>query len=328
MRRRWKITLGVLMTPVLGLGVLAAGGQARWDRTFDVAEPALRASADPALIERGRYLAYGPAHCAMCHTTQDQWPRLEAGETVPMTGGSPTRLPFGTIHTPNLTPDAETGIGRWTDGQLARMLRYGVRPDGRAAVPFMETQDLSDEDIVALLSFLRSQQPVHNAVPPHELNALGRMVMAYLIRPKGPSAPPPAESPPEEATVARGRYVANTVAGCVGCHTDRSMLDGSFTGPRFAGGLKMPMDDDPTRMFVTPNLTPDSATGHIYQWTEERFSARFRAGRVHAGSHMPWAPYARMSDTDLRAIYRYLRSLDPVRNETGPLIQAMRSKKG
>ena len=81
------------------------------------------------------------------------------------------------------------------------------------------------------------------------------------------------------------------------------------------------MDDDASRVFVTPNLTPDPKTGHIAGWTEEQFLARFRAGRLIEGSHMPWSLFGRMSDDDIRAIYRYLRTLPPVENETGPLLQ-------
>jgi mono/diheme cytochrome c family protein len=324
MRRIWKVAAGVAFVPMLGVAGIAAAGQARWDRTFDAPEPQLLASLDAEVMERGRYLAYGPAHCAYCHTKAEAWPLIDAGEEPPLSGGYSFSLPFGTFYSANLTPDEATGIGRYTDGQLARVLRHGVRLDGRAALPFMEFQNLSDEDIVALISFLRSRQPVRNEVPAHELNAVGKSIFALLIRPAGPAATPPATAPAEEATVERGAYLANNVANCAGCHTQRSQMDGSYTAARFSGGMQMVSDEDPTLMFVTPNLTPDSATGHIYGWSEEQFLARFRAGRIIAGSHMPWAPFAKMSDTDLRAIYRYLQSLAPVTNETGPLVQPLR----
>jgi mono/diheme cytochrome c family protein len=324
MKKAWKITAGLVLLPVVGVSGLGAIGQARWDRTFDVPEPELRASADAELIARGRYLAYGPAHCASCHTLQDAWPAIEAGEEPPMSGGNEFKLPFGTFRAPNITPDSLTGIGRLTDGQLARMLRSGVRHDGRAALPFMEFQNLSDEDVVAILSFLRSQAPVDNAVPPHQLNGLGKVVFSFLIAPKGPASGPPARPPAEAPTVERGEYLANAVANCAGCHSQRSHLDGSYTGARLAGGAVMPVEGNPDMVFVTPNLTPDPATGHIFGWSEERFIARFRAGTLHEGTHMPWGPYARMSDTDLRALYVYLNSVDPVTNATGPLLRPAR----
>src|SRR6185369_13982449 len=92
-------------------------------------------------------------------------------------------IPPGTFYTPNLTPDPKTGIGRRTDEQLVGMIRHSVRADGRAAVPFMEYNGLSDEDVVALISYLRSQPPVRNAVPAHQLNLMGKAVMAFMIRP-------------------------------------------------------------------------------------------------------------------------------------------------
>ena len=85
------------------------------------------------MIAQGRYLAMGPAHCAYCHSMPGSWDAIDAGQEVPLAGGNSFRLPVGTFYTPNLTPDAETGIGRFTDGQLARMIRHGVTPDGRAA---------------------------------------------------------------------------------------------------------------------------------------------------------------------------------------------------
>lgn len=326
MRRIWKIALGVTLAPVVALTGLGATAQLRWDRTWDAPEPALAASRDPDVIARGRYLVYGPAHCAICHTSMDMWPRIEAGEEVPLTGGHAFRLPLGAIYTANLTPDPETGIGRLSDGQVARMLRYGVRHDGRAATPLMEFQNMSDDDIVAILSYLRSRPAVRNPVPEHEFAPLGKALMAFVIGPRGPQGTPPETAPLDGVSVERGEYMANNVAGCVNCHTNRSMIDGSHTGPAFAGGLAMPFDDDPARMFVTPNLTPDPETGYIAAWTEEQFVARFRAGRVHPGSHMPWGPFALMSDDELRSIFRYLNSLEPVHNETGAVVQMVAGK--
>ncbi len=321
MRRVLKTVLGivaVLLVMVLSLGAYA---EVRWDRTFDAPYPELRASTDPEVIARGRYLAYGPAHCAYCHTKQEQMAAIDAGETPPLSGGYEWRLPFGVIRSPNLTPDAETGIGRYTDAELARMLRHGVKPDGRVALPFMESQNLADEDLVALISFLRSQPPVRHEVPPHEFNLVGRGVMATLIRPTGPTGTPPAHAPASAPTLERGAYLVNHVANCAGCHTQRSALDGSYKAPRLSGGGGMPLDDDPNTMLVPPNLTPDPKTGHIVRWTEEQFLARFRAGKIYTGTHMPWPLFGSMSDDDLRAIYRYLMSLEPVENETGPLMR-------
>lgn len=322
MRRVMKwLALGGVGLVVTGALALVAVAETRWDRRFDAPFPEIHASSDPAVIERGRYLAYGPAQCVVCHSADDRKAAVLAGEEVPLVGGHEWRLPMGVIRSRNITPNVETGIGRYSDLELARILRHGVAPDGRAVLPFMPFQNMSDDDLRAVISFLRSQRPVHNVVPPNDVNLLGKAVLAMLIRPRGPSAPPPARSP-GGATVERGRYLATSVADCGGCHTQRNMLDGSLTAPPFSGGFTFTDPNDPNRTFVSPNLTPDAATGAITSWSEDVFVARFRAGASIDGTPMPWRVLGRMTDDDLRAIYRYLRSLEPVSNHVGPTVRS------
>lgn len=309
---------GILLVIVVGLVVTVL---LRWDRTFDAPLPDVHASTDSSVIAAGRYLAYGPAHCAYCHNTTETWAALDKGEQPPLSGGLVFELPVGTFRTPNLTPDSATGIGAVSDGQLARMLRFGVRRNGRAAVPFMNYHALSDADLTALVSFLRSQPPVSHRVPPHDLNLLGKAVMAFVIKPIRPTSTPPAESPSAGTTVERGAYLVGAVAECADCHTERSMVDGHFTGPRLAGGTGMPSDVDPGVVVVPPNLTPEPKTGRIASWTEAQFVARFRQGSLIPASPMPWNAFARMTDDDLRAIYRYLRSVTPVERDPGPSLR-------
>ncbi|HJQ65695.1 MAG TPA: c-type cytochrome [Gemmatimonadales bacterium] len=304
----------ILVVSVVGLLITI---QLRWKRTFEATLPAITASTDSTVIAMGRYLAFGPAHCAECHTSGAAAAALERGEQPPLSGGFEFNIPPGKFRTPNLTPDSATGIGAATDGALARMIRYGVRRDGRAGLPFMNYHDLSDADLTALISFLRSQPPVVHAVPAHDLTLLGKGVMAFLIKPVGPTGTPPAVSP-AGPTVERGAYLVGSVAECADCHTQRSMMDGHFTGPRLAGGTAFTSDSDATMEFVPPNLTPDPKTGRIAAWSEDQFVARFRQGRLLPGSPMPWKAFGHMSDDDLRAIYRYLHSLPPVERETGP----------
>jgi len=310
--------VGIAAVLVLALLVTAL---VRWDRTFDVPYPAIRATTDSAVIARGRYLAYGPAHCAACHVAPEDTAALRAGGEPPLSGGHAFVIPPGTFYVPNLTPDSATGIGRRSDAELARVLRHSVRADGRVVVPFMTAQTASDEDLRALLSFLRSQPPVRHEVPPHHPTLLGKVVLAFVMTPHGPQGTPPATTP-REVSVERGAYLANGLAACVGCHTARSFVTGAYIGPLFAGGTPEPLESDPTRELAPPNLTPDSATGRIARWTEDAFVARFRIPRVIPESIMPWEFFARMSDEDLRSIYRYLRSLPPVRHETGPSLRA------
>jgi mono/diheme cytochrome c family protein len=319
---RFAFALAALLL-VVG-GGLGAGVAVRWDRIVEMTEPRLQASGDPEMIERGRYLVYGPSHCAYCHTAEDNLPALIAGEEPPLAGGGVLRVPLAELTTPNLTPDPETGIGRYTDGQLARMIRHNVRADGRLAVPIMEFEDMSDEDVVAVLSFLRSRPPVRNEVGARKFTAYGKFVAAYMMKPTAPKSPARRTSPPEAPTVDRGEYVATALAMCAACHTKRNPRDGSYTVPRFAGGFEMEVIGDPKRMYVTPNLTPDPKTGQIATWTEDEFVRRFRAGTLNEGTHMPWEAYRRMSDDDLRAVYRFLMSLEPVEHDTGPIVRLKR----
>jgi len=313
---RW---LGILLAVivVLALTVLAAT-EVRWKRRFDAPYPAIAASTDSAVVAKGQYLVYGPAACAYCHVPRTEWSKLAQGELLPLTGDHLFPLPFGDIRSSNITPDTTAGIGRRSDGELARILRYRVRADGRAAIPLMEFE-LTDEDLTAVISFLRSRPPVAHEVPDHQFNRLGKALMSFAIAPPTLSSPAPHVSP-SGPSVERGEYLANRVSSCVACHTDRGG-DGALVGPRFSGGQRMDVALDPTKVFVTPNLTPDPATSPIGQWTEDVFIARFRRGELFAGTPMPWGAFGRMTDEDLRSVFRYLRSLPPTSKVTGPPVQ-------
>ena len=304
-----KVLLWLGAAVVLVIAVLAVTISVRWDRRFQAPYPKLAASRDSAVIARGRYLAYGPAHCSDCHTAPADYASLETGSSPSLSGGLEFPIPLGRIRVPNLTPDSATGIARRSDGDITRLLRYGVRADGRAAIPFMEYHDLSDADIVAVISFLRSQPPVHHAVPDHDLNLLGKALMAFAIKPIGPSGTPPAESPASGPTLERGAYLVTAVANCAGCHTQRSMVTGAYTGPRLAGGSPMEAADNAHTKLVPPDITANPGTGRAAVWTEDEFVARFRAGVRIPGSPMPWQAFRRITDADVRAIYRYLRSI-------------------
>jgi mono/diheme cytochrome c family protein len=283
-------------------------------RHFDAPLPPLGASDDRALIERGRYLVNGPAHCVACHG--DGSP---TASDHPLSGGFAFDLPLGRIRAPNLTPDVTTGIGSMTDGEIARALRYGVGRDGRALVALMSFGDLGDDDLRAIVSYLRTQPAVHHEIPPNEWTLLGRMVRAFVMKPSVVAAHPRRAPPPSRATAAYGEYLATAVANCSGCHTERDLRTGRVLGPAFAGGMTFPSLTAPDEQhFVSANLTPDPATGRITSWSEDGFIARFRAGPRFAGSPMPWRAFGAMNDDDLRAIFRYLRSLPPVRRETPP----------
>ena len=285
----------------------------RQNLKFEAPFPEIAASTDSAIIARGKYLALGPAHCADCHASPGSRALVEKGIEVPLSGGNKFDLPIGDVYVKNITSDKEFGIGKYTDTEIARMLRYGVRPDGTAVLPFMPFHNTSDEDLTAIISFLRTQQPVKNKVPENTTNILGSVVKAFLLKPSGPTGAVP-KAVKKDTSAAYGKYLAVSVANCYGCHTNRDMMTGAFIGEPFAGGMKMESSVDPEKYyFLTPNLTPDS-TGRLFGWSQEMFVNRFRKGKIYPGTHMPWGPFSRMSDDELKAIYNYLQTLKPVRN--------------
>lgn len=300
---------------VLLIAVVVTLVEIRWDRTFDAALPELQASTDSSVIARGRYLAQGPAHCVECHSSPASAPNADPNVERALSGGRGFEIPGGMAYAPNLTNDTATGIGRLSDGQIARALRYGVGHDGRALIPYMEFQQISDSDVVALLSYLRAQPAIANAVPAHRFKFVAKALMAFVIKPPTLEHPPLAQAPAGVGRE-RGEYLVNEVANCAGCHTARNQV-GAYVGAPLAGGLAMSSEKGDGMQFVTPNLTPDANTGRIAQWSVEQFIARLRAGRIFAGSPMPWEAFSRMSDDDLRSIYAYLRSVPAVANQTG-----------
>src|SRR4029079_4399749 len=126
----------------------------------------IQRSTDPEVIRRGEYLVYGPSHCSECHSSPsaDAEDVAGPGQRTPLVGGRRmAAAPLGALYTRNLTTDLETGIGRYTDPQIARMLRWSVRPNGRAARELlMPSVDMSDADHTAIVAFLRSQRPVRH----------------------------------------------------------------------------------------------------------------------------------------------------------------------
>jgi mono/diheme cytochrome c family protein len=281
----------------------------------------IRVESTPERIERGRYLFHNVADCAGCHSPRD--PSKFAMISDPATTGAgfvfPEELGFpGRIVAPNITPDPETGIGQWTDGEKIRAIREGVSRDGRPLfgfMPFRQFAKMSDEDIHSLVTYLNSLPPVRNALPKTVLNFPVSILARFEPEPVLHAPQPPA---PQDR-LRYGEYMA-AVAGCLSCHTE---LDNGrlVEGKEFAGGHEFAV-----RQFVvrSANLTPDDETG-IGKWSEERFVRKFRdygaltygtAPRSVQGNFtvMPWFGYAQMKEDDLRAIYAYLRSLKPVYN--------------
>jgi mono/diheme cytochrome c family protein len=201
----------------------------RQNLTFEAPYPSIRASTDSAVIARGKYLVYGPAHCADCHAPVGTEDAVNQGSIVNLPGGRPFVLPIGTLYAPNITSDKETGIGNVNDQTLARSLRYGVSRNNHALFNLMPFNNLSDADLTAVLSYIRTLAPVRNKVPENNMNVMGKIIKAFVLKPTGPDGTPPQEVF-QDSTVAYGEYLAKSVANCYGCHTKRDLKTGAFIG--------------------------------------------------------------------------------------------------
>ena len=278
----------------------------RQNLTYEAPYPELTASKDTAVISRGRELVLGAAHCVDCHSTKRADPLTGIDAEPVLSGGVKFALPVGEVYSKNITPDSATGIGKRTDKEIARVLRYGVHANGTAVYDFMPFHNMTDEDLVSVISYLRSLKPVRNEVPENHLNVVGNMVKAFMVKPVGPDGEIP-KSIKRDTSAAYGKYLAVSIANCSGCHTKRD-ISGAYTGEPFAGGGAF---DEKEGTFLPPNLTPHF-TGRIWQWSQEAFIKRFRAGKLLEGTPMPWNSFKRMSDDELKAIYNYLQTIKPV----------------
>ena len=264
-----------------------------------------------ARLERGRYLTEHVTLCFDCHSRVD-W-KAPGGPVVAGTkgGGGPfpeTNLPFP-LNAPNISPDRETGAGTWTDAQLARAIREGLGYDGRVLFPGMPyplLHHLSDEDLAAVIAYIRSLSPIHNEIPKTPLPAELQQVLKPMPI-TGPVAPPDFSDP-----VKRGAYLV-TIGLCNDCHTPMDEKGQPMTALFLAGGRPLVGD---WGVLASANITPD-ASGIAY-YDEKLFLQVMRTGKVGArqlNSIMRWGSYRGMMDQDLKAIFAYLRTLKPVQHK-------------
>jgi mono/diheme cytochrome c family protein len=282
------------------------------------------AAAGPSLqgaVARGAYLA-AAAGCEECHTDSKNGGR-------PYAGGRALETNYGTLVTPNITPDPRTGIGRWSMDDFFRALRWGLAPDDThylPVFPFPFYSRLAAPDLRDLKAFLDSLPAVSHANLPSRPAAIAplRGAMAVLATPfPGPFRADPAKS----AAWNRGAYLAATVGRCGDCHTPRNWLGGPEVGRALAGA---PANGGKW----VPNITPDPATG-IGGWSTADIETLLTDGQTpdfdFVGGSMAVIVRntARLDDADRRAIAVYLRSIRPVRSRQrrGSSGDALKSKK-
>ena len=254
----------------------------------------LQADMSPAGQARGKYLVENVMACAgACHSPEGQSPFIGQMETANL---GPAVIEF---NVPNLTPDQETGLGSWSDAEIARAIREGVDKNGRSLVvmPSSHYHVLSDTDMAAILGYLRSLPSTRNEIKPIGGNALGKVILASgIVIPASLGMPiTVAQVTPPSGSAEYGAYLVS-IAGCKDCH--QANLGG---GSEPDGGV------------TAPNLTPG---GDLAQWSEVDFLTAMHTGVRPDGTpistDMPFKEYGRMTDEDLRAIFRYLGSLAPV----------------
>lgn len=313
-----------LILSVVCLLVLAAGGAFAFLvlKSPEAAAPAsIKVEATAERLERGRYLFHSVADCAGCHSPRN--PEKFGMMPTPEGTGSgfefPKDLGFpGRVVAPNITPDPETGLGKWTDGEKIRAIREGISKDGRALFPFMpypHFATMSDDDLYSIVAYMNSLAPVKRTMPRTELD----FPVKYMIK----FAPKPVTakvSAPDRADkVKYGEYLVR-MADCIECHSQIDKGD-IVKGTEFAGGHEFPVGNLLVR---SANITPDEETG-LGKWSEDRFVKKFKgyanmtyenAPRTTQANFtvMPWYGFSQMSDEDLKAIYAYLRTLPAIRN--------------
>jgi mono/diheme cytochrome c family protein len=284
----------------VGAALVIAGAAAAfaiaWRPAIPATDPPSPQSFDPALVKHGRELA-ALGNCSTCHTTR-------GGKDF--AGGLPVPTPFGTIYSSNITPDADTGIGRWPEEAFRRAMRSGVDRDGRhlyPTFPYDHFTNVSDEDDRALYAYLMTRQPVHAVAHANQLPFPldQRVVIAgwkLLFLRRDTYRPDPAKS----AEWNRGAYLVEGLAHCGACHTPRNALGAERASASFAGG-----EADNWSAYAINAQSPAPVP-----WTAEALFAYLRHGfdPDHGTARGPMAQVvgnlSEVPDRDVRAIATYM----------------------
>ncbi|KDB08772.1 Gluconate 2-dehydrogenase (acceptor) [Burkholderia sp. lig30] len=274
---------------------------------------AVAANARPEVVVRGEYLARA-GDCIACHTA----PR---GKTF--AGGLAMETPFGTLYSPNITPDSKYGIGKWTADQFYAMMHTGKSPDGKLiypAMPIAQYTKVTRQDSDAIFAYLKSVPAVHQANRKHDMRfpfnqrelLIGWRTLYFS---EGEFQPNTKRS----AEWNRGAYLVEGLGHCTMCHTKINMLGGSSKDEQFAGGLI------PVQNWYAPSLTSDK-DGGLGDWSTKDIVDLLQAGISDRGA--VYGPMAEvtyhslqyMTDDDAKAMAVYLKTLpdnDPGR-KAGP----------
>lgn len=251
----------------------------------------IQADVSPEGAVRGKYLMEQAMLCTeACHTPEDG-PALSGGFEEIKEGPVSARLAF-----PNLTSDPETGLGKWSDSEIARAIREGVDKDGVELVmmPSFNYNALSDSDVAAIIGYLRGLAPVSKKIPTFDANLIGKiMIVTGAFGPRTPQDPiANPKITPQPGTVEYGMYMVR-LGACTDCHQQN-----------LAGG---PLPFSEPDAVPSANLTPG---GELVGWTEVDFIRAVQEGVKPGGDSLSEEmPRYQTSDDDLKAIFSYLKTL-------------------
>lgn len=301
----------LLLLLLLNLALLPVAGAAEpTEPAYPRARPLTDRTFEPtsARLERGRYLTEHLLQCFVCHSERD-WDAPGAPPIAGRKGAGVVMSERGErrIVAPNLTSDPETGAGRWTDDMLARAIREGIGHDGRAlywGMWYRSFAGLSDEDLAAVVVYLRTLPPVRNVLPPTQLPDEERNANARSPQP----ITKPVLGPPAGDTKALGRYLLG-VADCAGCHT-------AWEAPRnpglFGGGNEVGRGSSKA---FSANLTRHESGVAYPRETFVRVMQTGKGGSLN--SIMPWTAFSGLTAADLGAMYDALGDVYPVAHYVG-----------
>jgi mono/diheme cytochrome c family protein len=259
------------------------------------------ANAQSDLVKRGDYLVNTIMTCGNCHTPKGP-PATIAGKDF--SGGLSWDEPPFKVTASNITQDKETGIGSWSDADIKKLMRTGVRPNGVQIAMVMPTdfyEIVTERDMDAIVAYLRTIKPVSNKVP----DPIYKMPQVH-------HAFPGAEKPYTEAMMSdplkRGFYLA-TIGHCMECHTPMGPRGREFADKLGTGGFEFP---GPWGVSVSRNITTSKTKG-IGEWTDAEIKNAITQGVRKDGSKlkppMGFAYYDHMTDGDLNAVIGYLRTV-------------------
>ncbi|MCW3113310.1 MAG: hypothetical protein JWR18_1706 [Segetibacter sp.] len=313
MKKVLKVVLLTIAGLVVLVGLAAAIISFRGIPKYEAKKVDLKIESTPARVENGAKLA--SMLCRSCHYN-DATHRFTGRELTEVTQ-------FGKIYSQNITNHPESGIGKWTDGELVSFLRTGTKPDGQYVPPYMpKLAHISDEDMSSIIAFLRSDNEWVKANAT-KLPACNPSFLTKFLTNIGAFKPfdypeKPIPQPDTTNTVKHGEYIALYQLECYACHSKdfskNDYLVPSKSAGFFGGGNKMfDMEGKP---ISTLNITVDEKTG-IGKWTEEEFVKAIKFGIVPGNQpalRYPMNPYSNLTDKEARAIYAYMKTVPKIDN--------------